>query len=552
MLREGFQALAATLQESSDVMGHKDVRAHLQTAIQQNHPDQYPYLVDHTGDGESGDCVYCMGNDYMQAPYEMSQSGGMRKATVGTPSKVMPRTVYDPVPSESDWVASMEALTEAERKLAKQPGVARILFFERFVSKSERDAAKSSDFAGKGKSFPILKPEDIDAAFRSLGRAGSDNYSAAVIRANIVKIAKAKGWASHLPASAQNESASEAARDVEVAGEFVSLREGAIESNGKALVKLIAPGWGSSGYYSKEMLKRDLPKAFRKGTKMYWNHQTAAEEAARPEGNLDDVASVLAEDAHYDESGPLGPGGYAYADTVEHYRPAIQNLAKHMGVSIRARGTAKEGEAEGKKGMLINSLTQGLSVDYVTEAGAGGKIVSLFEAARPQIREAAKENDMDKTEVQALIESAVTPLKTDLAATKTENAALKESNVKVRQRLALTEAAGEADRILKDLSLHEGVRDRVKSRVLAGVIPLTEAGDLDVAKLKEKLEAEAKDEAAYVQRLTESGTVRGMGAPLLKDTELTEADYSKEMVASFMATGMSEAAAKIAAKGGVN
>lgn len=335
--------------------------------------------------------------------------------------------------------------------------------------------------------------------------------------------------------------------ELEVSGEFVSLKEGAVEKDGRVLVKLIAPGWGSSGHYGKEMLKRDLPKAFRKGTKMYWNHQTAAEEAARPEGNLDDVASILAEDAKYDENGPLGPGGYAYADTVEHYRPAIENLSKHMGVSIRARGTAQEGEAEGRKGPIINSLTHGISVDYVTEAGAGGKVVSLFEAARPQkIRESRKEeNDMDKTEVQALIEAAVTPLNATLTKANGEN-------LKLRQRLAVTEAAGVADGILATLSLHEGVRARVKSRVLGGVIPLTEAGELDATKLKELLEAEAKDESAYIAKLTEGKQVVNMGAPIEKPADLTEAEYEKQMVASFMESGMSEAAAKVAAKGAVN
>lgn len=340
-----------------------------------------------------------------------------------------------------------------------------------------------------------------------------------------------------------------AAADIVDLGEFVALREGAVAQDGQTLLKLISPGWGSSGYYSEAMLKRDGPKVFRSGTKSFWNHQTAAEEAARPEGNLDDLASVLTEDATYREDGPKGAGLYAKAKVYEHYRKPIDDMAKDIGVSIRASGTAKEGVApDGKKGRIIESLTKGHSVDYVTTPGAGGAVVSLFEAARPQqLRESLKEkNDMDKTEVQALIEAAVSPIKTDLTKSQGEN-------LKLRQRLAVSEAGGAADTILATLSLHEGVRARVKRNVLAGVIPVTEAGELDMAKLKEILEAEAKEESAYVAKVSEGKRVTGMGAAATEQpVALTEAEYDKEMVASFMATGMSEAAAKVAAKGQVN
>ena len=66
-------------------------------------------------------------------------------------------------------------------------------------------------------------------------------------------------------------------------------------------------GRGTSGYYPAEVLERDGPKVFPAGTKNFWNHQTDAEEAARPEGDLRDLASVLTEDAHFENNGPTGP-----------------------------------------------------------------------------------------------------------------------------------------------------------------------------------------------------------------------------------------------------
>lgn len=65
----------------------------------------------------------------------------------------------------------------------------------RDVPAAEKNKASASDFAGKNKSFPILKPEDVSAAASSLGRAGTDNYSTDQIKANIIRIAKRKGAA---------------------------------------------------------------------------------------------------------------------------------------------------------------------------------------------------------------------------------------------------------------------------------------------------------------------------------------------------------------------
>lgn len=69
----------------------------------------------------------------------------------------------------------------------------------RTVTMKERKSMGKGSFAGKGTSFPINKPEDVSAAAHALGRAGPGNLSTDRIKANIIRIAKAKGWASHLP-----------------------------------------------------------------------------------------------------------------------------------------------------------------------------------------------------------------------------------------------------------------------------------------------------------------------------------------------------------------
>lgn len=494
MADKHFQALAVRLLEAQIELSHSDIRTALSDALNELYPGQYCYILDVFGDAESGDVCYSCGGDVFKAPYEMGMVGDKRTTTIDDSRKVdvIPRTVYDEEADEADHYASMEAArlyTAGDAPLS-----------ERFISKAERKAASSSDFAGKGKSFPILKPADVMAAVRSIGRAGTGNYSADTIKANIIRIAKAKGWESYLPASWRPASeAAESAVD-EITGDVIPLREGAVGQDGSALLKLIAPGWGSSGYYSEAMLKRDGPKVFPAGTKNFWNHQTDAEESERPEGDLRDLASVLTENARYETDGPEGPGLYARAKVFEHFRQPVDDLAKHIGVSIRASGTAKEGEAEGRRGPIIERLTAGKSVDYVTTPGAGGKVLQLFEAARQTRRPIPTEGEhtmQDPAELATLRES--------LAAQKAEIA-------KLRARQAITDAGHTVDGQLSTLTISPAIKERVKRRILEGTIPVTEAGDLDTAKLTAAVLAEAKDECEYIERIAPTGRPVDLGA----------------------------------------
>lgn len=305
--------------------------------------------------------------------------------------------------------------------------------------------------------------------------------------------------------------AEESAHDLDLAGEFVDLREGAVGQDGTAYLKLIAPGWGSSGYYAEEMLKRDGPKVFKSGTKNFWNHQTEAEELARPEGDLRDLASVLTEDAHYEADGPAGSGLYAKAKVFQEFRQPVDDLARNIGMSIRASGRAKAGTApDGRKGTIIEELTRGVSVDYVTQPGAGGAILQLFEAARkrPQNPEPAPApeptGDPMTTEQLTALEESIRQIKAD--------------NLALRQRVAIAEAGAVVRRILAGLMVHEGIKDRVAETVLSGSIPLTEAGVLDEPKIKALIEHHAKDLAAFIGRVSEGRVVVGMGAPVAEPT----------------------------------
>jgi hypothetical protein len=157
---------------------------------------------------------------------------------------------------------------------------------------------------------------------------------------------------------------------------------GTVTSSGaRQLVQLITPGWGSSGYYGAPVLAEAASnRVFPAGTHMYIDHPTAQEAADRPERSVRDLAAVLTEDAHVD---PTTGGLVAPVQVFGTWQTVLAEMKDDIGVSIRATGTGQVGEAEGRRGLIISSLDEGLSVDFVTAAGRGGRILEILESAPP-------------------------------------------------------------------------------------------------------------------------------------------------------------------------
>lgn len=160
----------------------------------------------------------------------------------------------------------------------------------------------------------------------------------------------------------------------------------------KREVTLIEAGWGSSGYYPEEVLRRDGPRVFAKGTAMYLDHPTPREEAERPERSVLDKVGKLVEDAHM-----VGSKLKSVAEIYPHWVPVIDSIADDVGLSIRAWGPTEFGEREGRQGQIVESIVDKESVDFVTQAGAGGKVGQLIESARDN-------NDQKLQEARRLLE----------------------------------------------------------------------------------------------------------------------------------------------------
>lgn len=491
VLSNGYLAVAMKLQEAAD-MGHSDVRKRLSDSLNDmtRGTGDYAYYVDHTGDGSSGDVIYSKNGDLRKASYETGSVGGKATCNVDDEgsANVVPSTTYQEEADEDDHYAGMEESFKSSKLYTGLP------LYERFISKGERAGADEGSFAGKGKSFPILKPGDVTAAVHAMGRAGTSNYGMAQLKANIIRIAKAKGWTSSLPKSWRDGGDSKEAAVTTQTG-ALQLTESAAtleqivlkEAKSDYEIKLIAPGKGSSAFYPAEVLKRDGPRVFNAGTHVYLNHPTSAEEAARPEGNVANLAGVLTTAARYDESHAKGPGLYARMKVFADHATVVEEKAPHVGMSIRASGVAESGKT--KDGVpVLKELTSAESVDVVTRAGAGGMI--LTESARGANQE-EKESDMDNAAIMQLHETLKTSLaKIDM---REARAAAKEITIDALEGLNLPKAA------------KTDIWDRCSSQIVL------KDGALDETKFAETLKAETTRVANLVGELTGSGRVVGMG-----------------------------------------
>lgn len=505
MLTLAFAAVAERLQEAAASMAHSEVSNRLSSAVEDHgkQSGKWANYVDHTGDGNSGDVIYTHGGDLKSAPYSTDTVGGKSVTNIDheNAKPVHASVSYKPLADDDDHYAAMESA-----RLYSEMDKLGLPVYERFIPKSERAAADAGSFAGKGKSFPILKPEDVPAAVHAMGRAGTGNYGAAALKANISKIAKQKGWGAYLPKEWQDGATSEAAVSRNAAGDL-RLVESAVtveaiklqESRADYEIKLIAPGKGSSAFYPAEVLKRDGPKVFKEGTHVYLNHATASEEAERPEGDVRNLAGVLTKPAYWSESHAKGPGLYSRMKVFADHAQTVEEKAPHVGMSIRASGVREAGKTQ--DGLpVLKELTHAESVDVVTRAGAGGMI--LTEAARPA--ESQQEVDVDNAAIQQLQETVR----------------------KQAQRIARTEAREAGVLHLANVRLPDTQKEVILARCIESA-PITVAGDFDATAFKALLEREIK----YAGEMLGTGPVvtgMGAGAP----AQLTEAERAKREKAS--------------------
>lgn len=354
----------------------------------------------------------------------------------------------------------------------------------------------------------------------------------------------------------EDDPASMEAAEAAMGAEFVPLVEGTLRRDGTVPVKLIQPGWGSSGFYPAEVLERDGPVVFPAGTKMYWNHPTLSEEAERPEGDLRNLAAELVSGARWEPAGAAGPGLYADAKVFGPYQAAVEELAPHIGVSIRAAGRAVAGEVDGRTGRIVQQLVNARSVDFVTEPGAGGQIISMFEAARrgvsTQRRKGAEAQDgsTDNGALQAQEAIQMEELQAQLAEAQQQIEELRTANARLAEALVLRDAHTLAGEVLAEANLPDVTRRRLLGQVATNP-PVGEDGQLDALALRQRVTEAITAEQQYLAEAAGygAGRIQGIGGQQAQGNQVDEAAVQARMAEAFQSLGLSEASAKAAANG---
>jgi cation transport regulator len=299
--------------------------------------------------------------------------------------------------------------------------------------------------------------------------------------------------------------------------DFIPLSESTTISKGKASVVVLKPGFNSSKqrYYAHDTITRDF-KVF-EGAKMYADHPTEADEKARPERSIKDWVATLKNVRVNSKNEVVGEAMIVepwLQDKLTTLRD--QGLLSEMGISINAIGQASKQTIEGTQTNFIEKIIRARSVDFVTEAGAGGQ-VEIFESSndfdvdiislevlkerRPDLVELIEDVAIDriKTEVKTMeLEERITTLEVEKGTLLKENADLK----------GLISEASKAEGIAKVQVTVKEALDKSTLPVLAKEkITGMFSGKDNITGLEEAIKAEAD----YIAAITEAGKVKGMG-----------------------------------------
>lgn len=138
--------------------------------------------------------------------------------------------------------------------------------------------------------------------------------------------------------------------------------------------------WGSSGYYPATVLERDGARAFPAGTQVYLDHAEIGKDSAKG------LIGELQEDARYvvqEDGKKVLRAPMKFYESGTYNATWIKERAKRLGISIRSGVKFAAGTMEGRTGKIVTAFTEGISVDVVARAGAGGKFGTIKESADP-------------------------------------------------------------------------------------------------------------------------------------------------------------------------
>lgn len=266
------------------------------------------------------------------------------------------------------------------------------------------------------------------------------------------------------------------------------------------------------------------------GMKMYVNHQTAKEENERPERDLRDWVSTIQESKLV---GQAAVGRVYIHDPWLRERMSDPVFSKNVGLSINTGGKIAYGKINGEEMQIVEKINPTRSngsgsVDWVTEAGARGRVI------RP-IKESAAHNEeinmkqvgeMTLEEFKAAFPAVYKNIQ-ESAGQKNPDEKLAEAN-RVIEELTKEKKLRLQEETLRKLLKESKIPDVTKERIISDLKEkLFETED----KIKEAIKIHVEKELSYINSLSEKGKIKlpagGRGSSL-KEGESTETTDLKE------------------------
>ena len=296
--------------------------------------------------------------------------------------------------------------------------------------------------------------------------------------------------------------------------DFISLKEAKFDSEtGELEVILIEQGtnMGKRRHYPTSTIQEAAPHFA--SLKMYIDHPTVAEDKAKPERSIKDWASTIIE-SHFDNGKAVAK--IAVHDTWLRERLSDPVFRENVGLSINAGGQISYGKVGGQEVQIIEKIVMHrrngpASVDWVTEAGARGRVSRLLKESKSggkhmELNEATIE-DIQR-ENPKLLESITTHVQTQIKESGSNEAKEKELKDLKEKNAGFEKKEKEATQSKLVESILEGMKDLnliVKKRVAEqAAVKLFESE----TELKETVAGLIKSELEYVNQFSTKGKIK--------------------------------------------
>lgn len=303
-----------------------------------------------------------------------------------------------------------------------------------------------------------------------------------------------------------------------------------------------------SRYYTPAALKETGVAVFA-GRKMFLNHATWREEDERPEGDLRQWVAQLVE-TRWDEEQQAITGMAtivepAFAERMKMLDEA--GLLSEMGVSIRALADGEQVEIEGVPTFRVDEFIASPSVDFVTEPGAGGRVLSR-ESHDPGAEARAHQEEADMEELKEALrrateaEGKVSALERERDEERDKRVAAESALEAVKQERALAETQARIGRLIEESKLPDVSRQHLAESL---------KGETDIEKAREAIARHA-DYVKSLQEAAGGATVKDMGDGTSGDAgtgSVDEAAADERLSRAFARMGLDESHAALAARG---